>query len=156
MGFGQASDQIKFAPKAQLTAIIDDWGPYYVKRVQAALDGTWKSDNTWGGMDTGMVKMAPYTNMPASLQFEAIKLAKIYIKKKDVEDADHLLSLYTYDNGDEFLSTISEDEDYYIVPSNSYHKLEWDEIEDQRNFEQTDADLNFEGNSSLGTKRGCR
>ena len=26
--------------------------------VQAALDGTWKSDNTWGGMDTGMVKMA--------------------------------------------------------------------------------------------------
>ena len=48
---------------------------------------------------------------------------KIYIKKKDVEDADHLLSLYTYDNGDEFLSTISEDEDYYIVPSNSYHKL---------------------------------
>ena len=75
MGFGQASDQIKFAPKAQLTAIIDDWGPYYVKRVQAALDGTWKSDNTWGGMDTGMVKMAPYTNMPASLQFEATKLA---------------------------------------------------------------------------------
>lgn len=75
LGFGQASDQIKFAPKAQLTAIIDDWGPYYVKRVQAALDGTWKSDNTWGGMDTGMVKMAPYTNMPASLQFEAIKLA---------------------------------------------------------------------------------
>ena len=70
---------------------------------------------------------------------------KIYIKKKDVEDADHLLSLYTYDNGDEFLSTISEDEDYYIVPSNSYHKLEWDEIEDDRNFEQTEADLNFIG-----------
>ena len=33
---------------------------------------------------------------------------KIYIKKKDVEDIDQLLSLYTYDNGDEFLSTISE------------------------------------------------
>ena len=70
---------------------------------------------------------------------------KIYIKKKDVEDADHLLSLYTYDNGDEFLSTISEDEDYYIVPSNSYHKLEWNEIEDQRNFKQTEADLSFIG-----------
>ena len=48
---------------------------------------------------------------------------KIYIKKKDVEDDDLLLSLYTYDNGDEFLSTISEDEDYYIVPSNSYTNL---------------------------------
>lgn len=70
---------------------------------------------------------------------------KIYIKKTDVEDEDFLLSLYTYDNGDEFLSTISEDEDYYVVPSNSYHKLEWDEIEDHRRFEQTDADLNFIG-----------
>ena len=26
-GFGQASDMIKFAPKAQLTAIVDNWGP---------------------------------------------------------------------------------------------------------------------------------
>ena len=68
---------------------------------------------------------------------------KIYIAKEDVEDADHLLGLYTYDNGDEFLSTISEDEYHYIVPSNSYHKLEWDEIDDNRNFEQTDADLTF-------------
>ncbi len=70
---------------------------------------------------------------------------KIYIAKEDVEDADHLLGLYTYDNGDEFLSTISEDEYHYIVPSNSYHKLEWDEIDDNRNFEQTDADLTFTG-----------
>ena len=70
---------------------------------------------------------------------------KIYIAKEDVEDADTLLGLYTYDNGDEFLSTITEDEYHYIVPSNSYHKLEWDEIEDNRNFEQTDADLTFTG-----------
>ncbi|HUF87266.1 MAG TPA: BMP family ABC transporter substrate-binding protein, partial [Thermohalobaculum sp.] len=31
--FGQASDMIKFAPTSQLTAIIDDWAPYYVARV---------------------------------------------------------------------------------------------------------------------------
>ena len=70
---------------------------------------------------------------------------KIYIAKEDVEDVDALLGLYTYDNGDEFLSTITEDEYHYIVPSNSYHKLEWDEIEDNRNFEQTHADLTFIG-----------
>ena len=29
-GFGQASDMIKFAPKSQLTAIVDNWAPYYV------------------------------------------------------------------------------------------------------------------------------
>lgn len=67
LGFGQASDMIQFAPKAQLTAIIDDWGPYYVKRVQAVIDGTWETSDTWGGMDTGMVKMAEYTNMPPTL-----------------------------------------------------------------------------------------
>src|SRR5210317_1645338 len=70
---------------------------------------------------------------------------KIYIKKTDVEDEDLLISLYTYDNGDEFLSTIAEDEDYYTVPSNSYHKLEWNDIEDARKFEQTTANLNFTG-----------
>ena len=31
LGFGQASDMIKFAPDNQLTAIIDDWAPYYVR-----------------------------------------------------------------------------------------------------------------------------
>ena len=64
VGFGQASDMIKFAPDTQLTAIIDDWAPYYVRRVGAALDGTWKSEDTWDGMGPGMVGMAPYTNLP--------------------------------------------------------------------------------------------
>ena len=64
VGFGQASDMIKFAPESQLTAIIDDWAPYYVRRVQAVMDGTWKSEDTWDGMGPGMVAMAPYTNLP--------------------------------------------------------------------------------------------
>ena len=42
LGFGQASDMIKFAPDHQMTAIIDDWAPYYVARVKAVLDGTWE------------------------------------------------------------------------------------------------------------------
>jgi basic membrane protein A len=63
-GFGQSSDMIKFAPKAQLTALTDDWGPYYVSRVKAVLDGTWTSTDTWAGIKDGAVKMAPYTNMP--------------------------------------------------------------------------------------------
>ncbi|MFV1852076.1 MAG: BMP family ABC transporter substrate-binding protein [Thalassospira sp.] len=64
LGFGQASDMIKFAPKAQLTAIVDNWDSYYVARAKAVVDGTWESMDTWGGINTGMVEMAPYTNMP--------------------------------------------------------------------------------------------
>ena len=73
-GFGQASDMIAFAPDTQLTAIMDDWGPYYVSRVQAVMDGTWESTDTWGGMNTGMVGMADYTNMPDDVKMTAMKI----------------------------------------------------------------------------------
>ncbi|MGB3834411.1 MAG: BMP family ABC transporter substrate-binding protein [Mesorhizobium sp.] len=63
-GFGQASDMSKFAPKAQYTAIVDDWGPYYVSRVKAALDGSWKPEDMWEGIKDGAVVMAPYANLP--------------------------------------------------------------------------------------------
>lgn len=62
--FGEATDMAKFAPNAQLSASINEWGPYYVKRIQDALDGTWKSSDVWGGFDSGMLRMAPFANMP--------------------------------------------------------------------------------------------
>ena len=62
--FGQDSEMIKFGPKAQLTSILDTWAPYYIARVKAEIDGTWKESDTWGGLETKMFEMAPYTNMP--------------------------------------------------------------------------------------------
>ena len=62
--FGQATDMIKFGPETQLTAVVDDWGPYYVKRVKAVIDGTWQQQDVWDGMKEGNVVMAPFTNMP--------------------------------------------------------------------------------------------
>ena len=64
VGFGQASDMHAFAPNAQLTSIIDEWGPYYVARTRAVLDGTWESTDTWDGIAPGMVRMSEYMNMP--------------------------------------------------------------------------------------------
>jgi basic membrane protein A and related proteins len=64
LGFGQSSDMIKFAPKAQLTSNTDNWGDYYVQEVKKVLDGSWKSTDTWGGMAQNMVVLAPFTNMP--------------------------------------------------------------------------------------------
>ena len=64
LAFGQDSEMIKFGPKAQLTSIMDNWAPYYIARVKAELDGTWKSEDDWGGLKSKMVVMAPYTNMP--------------------------------------------------------------------------------------------
>jgi simple sugar transport system substrate-binding protein len=62
--FGQDSEMIKFGPKAQLTSILDTWAPYYIARVKAEMDGSWKQSDVWGGLDTKMFEMAPFTNMP--------------------------------------------------------------------------------------------
>ena len=51
LAFGQDSEMIKFGPKTQLTSIIDNWAPYYIARVKAELDGTWKSEDVWGGLE---------------------------------------------------------------------------------------------------------
>ena len=66
--FGQDSDMIKFGPTAQLTAIVNNWGPYYVERVQAVLDNKWTSGDVWGGLKSKMLLMAPYTNMPEDVK----------------------------------------------------------------------------------------
>jgi simple sugar transport system substrate-binding protein len=59
-GFGQGADMSSFAPTAHLTAIEDIWGPYYIERTQAVLDGTWASADTWDGMKEGEVVISPY------------------------------------------------------------------------------------------------
>jgi simple sugar transport system substrate-binding protein len=66
--FGQDSDMIKFGATAQLTAIVNNWGPYYVGRVRAVLDNKWASGDVWGGLKSQMLLMAPYTNMPAEVK----------------------------------------------------------------------------------------
>ena len=74
LGFGQASDQFKFAPKAQLTATIDNWGPYYVQKVGQVIDGTWTTGNYFGHMNDGSVQMAPFTNMPDNVRMKAAEI----------------------------------------------------------------------------------
>lgn len=69
--FGQASDMVQFGPDAQLTSIVDDWSPYYIKRVKAALDGTWESQDNWGGIAAKEVVMSEYRLMPASVKMAA-------------------------------------------------------------------------------------
>jgi simple sugar transport system substrate-binding protein len=75
--FGQASDMAKFGPNAQLTSIIDDWAPYYVKRVGQALNGTWKSEDTWDGLAPGMAAISDFSNkIPSDIRKEAENLKK--------------------------------------------------------------------------------
>ena len=119
LGFGQASDQYKFAPKAQLTATIDNWSPYYISKVQAVIDGTWKTGDYFGHMNEDVVQMAPFTNMPDKVKAFAQKIkdgitngkyfaftgpikdntGKLQLKDGEIADDAHLNSMMYYVEG---------------------------------------------------------
>ena len=118
-GFGQASNQYKFAPKAQLTATIDNWSPYYIQKVQDVMDGTWKSGDYFGHMKDDVVQMAPFTNMPDSVKAFAQKIkdgitngkyfaftgpikdntGKLQLKDGEIASDGHLNSMMYYVEG---------------------------------------------------------
>jgi simple sugar transport system substrate-binding protein len=83
--FGQSSDMSKFGPTAHLASLIDNWGPYYIKRVQAVLDGTWKSSQTWAGFAENDIILGPLGNMPddvkkaAEDQIEKIRSGQFFV-----------------------------------------------------------------------------
>jgi basic membrane protein A len=53
------SDMRKFAPKAQLTAVMHQWGGYYSQVAKAVIDGTWRPQPVWGGLRDGLIALAP-------------------------------------------------------------------------------------------------
>lgn len=73
---GYNTDMSASAPKANMTSAVWNWGPYYVEQIKAIVDGTWKSESYWKGMEAGLVDLAPLTaNAPAGAE-EKIKAAK--------------------------------------------------------------------------------
>lgn len=70
--FGQATDMTAFGPKPRISSIIDHWGPYYIKRIQAVLDGSWTSQRTWGGIGDGHVGIGEITEaVPPEVKAQA-------------------------------------------------------------------------------------
>ena len=57
---GYDSDQSSYAPDIWLTGTVYHWGPYYVKRVKAAMDGSWKTGSYYGSIGDGMIDIAPF------------------------------------------------------------------------------------------------
>lgn len=70
---GYDSDMGRYGPKTCLTSVVSDWSGYYVQEVEAAMNGTWKSHDTWGGLKSGMVRMAPFNAaLPKSVADEVV------------------------------------------------------------------------------------
>jgi basic membrane protein A len=68
------------APKAYMTAPLFNWGVWYTADVQSAIDGTWKAQRYWEGLNAGMVELDKLTENCAEGTQEAIDTAEAKIK----------------------------------------------------------------------------
>ncbi|WP_309668482.1 BMP family ABC transporter substrate-binding protein [Tabrizicola sp.] len=72
IGFGQASDMAEYKDGPRVSSIIDNWAPYYVKRVGALMDGTYAQADAWEGIAGGEVEIGEITAaVPAEVKAEA-------------------------------------------------------------------------------------
>ncbi|MGL6209359.1 MAG: BMP family ABC transporter substrate-binding protein [Paracoccaceae bacterium] len=72
IGFGQASDMAAYKPSPRVSSIIDNWAPYYVKRVGALMDGSYAQIDAWEGIAGGEVEIGEITEaVPAEVKAEA-------------------------------------------------------------------------------------
>lgn len=70
LGFGQASDMTEFGPSPRISAIVNNWGPYYFERISALLNGTYAQSDTWKGMSQGVLVGLITDEVPKSVQAE--------------------------------------------------------------------------------------
>jgi simple sugar transport system substrate-binding protein len=77
MAVAYHSDMRKIGPDAQIIAVTHQWGEYYTARIQAALSGSWKSSNVWGGVKDGMIRVGDFgPKVPKAVQDEILTKQK--------------------------------------------------------------------------------
>jgi basic membrane protein A len=66
---GYDSNQERFAPAQWLTGAVYNWGPYYLKRIEAAMNGTWTTGSYYGSIADGFTDIAPFgVSVPQSVR----------------------------------------------------------------------------------------
>ena len=67
--FGWDSDMSAYDPKAHLGSAVINWGPYYIKAVGDALNGTWSTGSVWWGVKEGAIDMVAIADdVPADIK----------------------------------------------------------------------------------------
>ena len=80
-GFGWDSDMSAYGPKAHLGSSIINWAPYYTKAVKQVLDGTWKVEPNWWGINEGAIDLVNVSDkVPADVK------GIVAAKKKAIAD----------------------------------------------------------------------
>ncbi len=84
--FGWDSNMQAYAPKAHLASAIINWGPYYIKAVQDALDNKWTTGQSWWGVKEGAIDLVSISDaVPAELK------AKVEAVKAGLKDGSYVI-----------------------------------------------------------------
>ncbi|WP_106478517.1 BMP family ABC transporter substrate-binding protein [Phytohalomonas tamaricis] len=83
---GYGSDMRKYGPKGQLTAIVQNWEPYFRQSIDAVRSGAFKGGDYWGDVVDGIVTLSPFNDaIPQEAQDKALAmLEKLRQRQRDV------------------------------------------------------------------------
>jgi simple sugar transport system substrate-binding protein len=75
--FGWDSDMTAYGPKAHLASAVINWGPYYIKATQDALDGKWATGQAWWGVKEGAIDIVSIAeDVPAEIKAKVEEVKK--------------------------------------------------------------------------------
>ena len=118
--FGWDSDMTAYGPKAHLASAIINWGPYYIKSTQEALDGTWKGGSgIWWGVKEGAIDIVSIAaDVPAET---AARVAEV---KKGLADGTYNIwkGPITDNTGKPMVAKDALGDDKYLSGMNTYVK----------------------------------
>jgi len=83
---GYNTDMRLFAPEANLTSAVWNWGLYYVDAVSSVLDGTYEAGQYWGGFEDGIIDIAPISD-----KVSADIIALVEAKKAAIADGSFVI-----------------------------------------------------------------
>jgi len=73
--FGQANDMSQFKPAPRIASVVDNWGPYYIERAMAAMEGTWEQGDAWQGLGDERILIGEITEtVPEEVRASAMAL----------------------------------------------------------------------------------
>lgn len=120
LAFGWDSDMTAYSPEAHLASAIINWGPYYIKAVKEALDGSWKGGgNTWWGVKEGAIDLVSVSDkVPAELK------AKVEKVKAGLKDGSFVIwkGPIVGSDGKEVLAKDAAADDKFLSGINFYVK----------------------------------
>ncbi len=61
LSIGYDSDMAKFVGDTVLVSPVWDWGPYYTRRVQQAINGEWEKHSYWGSVENEIVQLSDFS-----------------------------------------------------------------------------------------------